>query len=65
MCASVCAHAVEMYVSVHAYVCLSMYVILYLARRIPQKVMNPVEHEVTQSMIDMLSYFMGAAHACR
>lgn len=42
-----------------------MYIILYLARGIPRKVMNPVEHEATPSMIDMRSYFMGASHAYR
>lgn len=52
-------------VCVSVCVCDSVYVVLYLARRIPQKVMNPVEHEVTQSMIDMRSYFMGAARAFR
>lgn len=26
---------------------------------------NPVEHKATRGVIDMRSYFMGAAHACR
>ena len=46
-------------------VCVHVCVVLYLAGGIPQKVMHPVEHEDTQSMIDMRSYFMEATHACR
>lgn len=49
----------------YTHVCVFMYIILYLARGIPRKVMNPVEHEATPSMIDMRSYFMGASHAYR
>lgn len=51
-----------MYMWMSVYV--SVYVILYLARGIPRKVMNPVERDVTYGMIDMRSYFMGAAYAC-
>lgn len=57
-----CKHT---YTPVSVSVCVSMYTILYLAGGIPKKVMNPIEHKVSQSMIDMRSYFMGAAHACR
>lgn len=46
-------------------VCLSLRAPLYLARRIPQKVTEPVECEVTPSVIDRLSYFMGTLRACQ
>lgn len=65
LCALLKCECKYMHINVCVCVCVSMYVILYLAGGIPQKVMNPVEHEVTQSMIDMRSYFMGAAHACQ
>lgn len=46
-------------------VCLSQRAPMYLARRIPQKVTEPGECEVTPSVIDRLSYFMGTLHACQ
>lgn len=58
MCVCVCEHA---YTPVSVSVC--VYATLYLAGGIPRKVMNPIEHDVSQSMIDMRSYFMGAARA--
>lgn len=46
-------------------VCLSPRAPLHPARRIPQKVTEPVECEVTPSVIDRLSYFMGRRRACQ
>lgn len=46
-------------------VCLSQRASLYLARGIPQKVTEPVECEVTPSVIDRVSYLMGTFRACQ
>lgn len=45
--------------------CVSQHAQLDLTRRTLQKVTEAVECEVTPSMIDGLSYFMGTVRACQ